>query len=377
MSEQEYKATGTTTPVFIPRDGGRPVRVGANYFALQVRSAQAAFRGRIWEKVRRLIVVSRVSLNHPLLGDRPLQALHRSREVQRGRAEQLGLSPNLINMVPATMDRVSVSIEFILDKENKLVQLAGLINDDSFLTAVSLAPGAAVAARTVGGLAQKLLDTFFQAEERQPILQFAGDFNLASGDLQEGYYAILGTRDDRNPLPRPLPKLSVREGDLLADGAPVTQWSYVLLDVHRLDARTRDLGVGQPWHKKLVEAENIAQDVENDPFIGDEERKGKWQACQKLLGQTRTLLNADPSYLPQEARAIIQAAFANCREQILGAVPERVMRGEGIYKSLAVMDDEVRELLGAADERSLKDAVSAYAGQVARSRQVIKQTGIR
>jgi hypothetical protein len=377
MAQQPYKATGTTTPCFIPRDGGQPIQVGQHYFALQVHSAQAAFSGHIWEKARRLIVVSRVSLNHPLLGDKPLQALHRSREVRKGRAEQLGLAPNLINLVPATMDRVSVSIEFILDKENKLVKLTGLINDDSFLAAISLAPGAAMTAKTLGGLAGKLLNTFFQAEERQPILQFAGDFNLASGGLQEGYYAILGTRDDQNPLPRPLPSLSVQDGDLLAGGKPVTQWSYVLFDVQRLDARTRDLGVGQPWYAKLVEAEGIAQDVANDPLIGDEERTQKWQACQKLLRETRTLLNADPNYLPQEAKTIIQAAFVNCREQILEPVAPRLLGHETGAKGLAALDEDARELLDTDDVQVLDAALVTYAEQVARSRQVIQRAGIQ
>ncbi len=376
MSQQPYKSTGATPRFFIPQEGSQPVQVGRDYFALQISAAQAAFAGRFWEKARRLIVVSRVSLNHPLLGERPLQALHRSREVHKGRAEQLGLSPNLINTVPATMDRVSVSLDFILDKENKLAQLAGLINNDSFLTAISLAPGAAVAARTLGGLSQKLLDTFFQAEERQPILQFTGDFNLASGDLQQGYYAILGTRDEDNPLPRPLPPLSVQDGDLLADGKPITQWSYVLFRVHRLEARTRDLGVGQAWHKKLADAENMAQDVAYDVPFSAEERREKWQACHNLLRETRTLLYADPNYLPREARAIIQAAFVNCREQILGAADVRRPH-EIATKSPLAIDDEDRELLDVDDQGALGEAVSAYAGQVARSRQIIQGAGIR
>src|SRR6266700_5167388 len=69
----------------------------------------------------------------PTLGQESLRAIQRSREVQRGRAEQLGLTSNLIGLVPAVMSRISISIEFILDKENRLAVLGGLINDDSFL----------------------------------------------------------------------------------------------------------------------------------------------------------------------------------------------------------------------------------------------------
>jgi hypothetical protein len=53
------------------------------------------------------------------LEDEPLRAIQRSREVQPNRAEKLGLIPNLINLVPVTIDRVSLSLEFVLDKENR------------------------------------------------------------------------------------------------------------------------------------------------------------------------------------------------------------------------------------------------------------------
>jgi hypothetical protein len=121
--------TGTTAPIFIPH-GPEPktIRPGEDYFLVQIHSAQAAFTGPIWERIRQLIITSQVSLNHPNLGNEPLRAIQRSREVNRNRAEQLGLSPNLIKLVPASMTHVSISIEFILDKENRLHALGGLIN---------------------------------------------------------------------------------------------------------------------------------------------------------------------------------------------------------------------------------------------------------
>lgn len=375
----EYQSTGTTSPQPIP-PLGEPVEVGRHYFALQIRAAQAAFCGPFWERAKRLLVASRVSLNHPELGNEPVQALHRSREVQKGRAEQLGLAPNLIRLTPALMPHVSVSIDFILDKENRLGQLAGLINDDSFLTAISLAPGAAMVAKTVSGLAQKLLHTFFQAQEREPILQFAGDFNLSANApdaLRAGYYAILGTRDEHNPLPRPLPNLSVQNGDLLADGRPITQWSYVLLQVHRVEARTRDQGVGRAWYNKLAEAEGIAQDVGNDPFITQETRKDRWQACQKLLGEARTLIMADPEYLPEEAKNIIRAATDACYNQIVGDA-ERLITGgvKGIADPLVRWNDALRELLDVESQEDLRRAVNNYAEQVYCARQIIRQAGL-
>jgi hypothetical protein len=201
-NDRPYAKSGTTVPIFLPRSPEiKSVRPGEDYFFVQIHSAQAAFTGQIWERVKNLVVATKVQINHPVLGQDGIRAIQRMREVHRDRAEHLGLRPNLIGLVPAIMPDISVSIEFILDKENYLRDLSGLINSDSFLATVSLAPGAAMVAKTISGLAGKIIETFVPAEERQPILQFSGEFNLADDGLKDGYYIILGTRDDRNPLP--------------------------------------------------------------------------------------------------------------------------------------------------------------------------------
>ena len=94
-------------------------------------------------------------------------------------------------------------------------------------------------AKTIGGLAEKVIQTFIPAQEREPVLQFTGDFNLGVDGLKDGYHVILGTRDERNPIPASLPELEVREDGLLASGKRVTQLSYVILDVCRSPARER------------------------------------------------------------------------------------------------------------------------------------------
>ena len=154
------------------------------------------------------------------------------------------------------MSNVLISIDFVLDKENHLASLAGLINDDAFLSAISLAPGAAAVARTVGTLSQKLLQTFLKPEEREPILALSGDLNVSDG-LPDGYYVIFGTRDEKNPLPNPMPKLEVRNDTLLADDKPITQLSYVLMEVRGLSARTRDLNDGAVLNQRLARQKGL------------------------------------------------------------------------------------------------------------------------
>ena len=369
-----YSTTGTTSAVFVPRETtAKVIGPGDGYFFIQIKSAQAAFTGHFWERVRSLIVTSQVAINHPALGAEPVQAIRRSIEVVRNRAEQLGMSPNLVRLVPAAMSSVSVSVEFVLDKENRLAALSGLINSDAFLTAVSLAPAAAATARTIGALSQKLMESFMKAEERQPILQFAGDLNIAGG-LKEGYYVILGTRDDNNPLPRPMPVLEIRNDALLADGKEITQLSYVVLDVRCVSARTRSLNDGAAWDERLRQAEAAASHVSNNPAASADERKEAWQACLKSLQEAQILLRADPSYLQAEAASIIKSAYADCYAQVFGTHATRASVGTGRVTERAQGDLPAdRLLLSINPEENLGESLDAYAEEVAESRRVLRQ----
>jgi hypothetical protein len=372
---KQYTTTGTTPLIYLPEDAPRrTISPGKGYFFVQIVGAQAAFSGSIWERVRALIVTSQVNLNHPALGNEPVSALRRSIEVRPNRAEQLGMSPNLIKLVPATMSNVNISIEFILDRENQLVKLSGLINSDVFMSAISLAPGAVTTARTIGALSQKLLETFIRAEERRPILQFGGDLNIAAG-VEEGYYVILGSRDEKNPLPRPLPKLAVHNGFLYADAQQVTQLSYVIIEVRSIEARTRDLNDGSPWEAKIVEAENTASKVGNNPLVKAEQRMSAWEDCLTALQEAQTLLGADPNYIREEANVIIKVAYAECYSRAFGVLPAR---GSVVLQDVerAIEVAPHCDRLGIPPGEDIERLLDEYAEQVARSRQILTSANI-
>jgi hypothetical protein len=316
--------TGTTIPIPIRTNSDcQPIRPGKDYLVVQIYAAQAVFTGPFWIGANHLVVSTQVNLNHPNLGNEGLRAIQRSREIKRNRAEQLGLSPNLISLVPATMNHVSITIDFIVDTTNRLVQLSGMINSDCFLSAISVTPGAALVAKTIGGISQKILQTFVPAETRQPILQFTGDFNIGSDSFAAGYYAILGTRDENSPLPDPLPSLEIKDGDLFADGEKVTRFSYVVLKVTRTEARTRDLNDGAVWDIKLRDAETKAMAASLDPQLVEGDRTAIWNECKKLLQDARTLMLVDPNYLRIEVDAILEKAFTKCADLLYGGKQSR------------------------------------------------------
>ena len=319
----QFPRTGTTSPIFVAREAGSPFVNPGEYFWIKVHSAQAAFRGSIFDQVKQLVITSKVNLNHPALGNEDVFAIQRSRAIDKNRAEQLGLSPNLISLVPATMSRVSVSIDFILDTQNNLAKLGAVINDDKLLAVISLAPGAAAVAKAVGGLAQSLIQSFVPAEERKPILEFAGDFNIGGTEiergLRSGYYVILGSRHEKDPLPAAAPTIAVRDDALVIDGSPVTQYSFVVLDVQRIVARTRKLAEGATWDSKLRDAEQMAVEFAQDPFADEGAKKETWLKCRALLQEARALLMADSNYAPDEATDIYKTVYQSCASTIKSA----------------------------------------------------------
>lgn len=379
FQKNPYAIIGTTPPIFLPR--GREivaVRSGQDYFFVQIYGAQVAFNGSIWERVKNLIVATKVSINHPLLGQEDMRGIQRTREVRREHAEQLGLCPNLIGLMPAIMPDISISIEFILDKENSLRSLSGLINSDSFLAAVSLAPGASMVAKTISGLAGKVIETFVPAEERQPILQFGGKFNLADEGLKDGYYIILGTRDDRNPLPNPLPRFQVKDGLLLANNEIITQLSYVVIDVHRTAVRTRFCNDNAVWEVKLREAEDEASRFANDPMADDKDRKSAWEKCRNLIKEAQTLLRSDINFHRHEAENIIKTSFVKCAKD-LNINTDNRSSGGIVKASRGNWSPDMRTerlSMGISPEENLGAMLASYAEQTAEVQRMLESAGM-
>lgn len=354
---------GATPPIFVQRDEApAAVQPGKDYFYVKIKSAQVAYRGSIWTRTKRLIVASTVSASRPGLIIESLKSIQTSRVVRSDTAVNLGISTTLIKLVPAVMTDFTISIDFILDQQDRLAALATLINEDTFQSALSLAPVAGEVARTVSGLAQKMIQTFVPADEQRPVLQFTADFDLATSGVVEGYYVILASQDPDNPLPQPIPEMQVAEGNLLLEGKPVTQYSFVVLEVRRAPARTRDLNDGAPWEDKLREAEDEAR-------LPGEDVKASWDKCRGLIREAQILLRADHNYFPRECDDIVVSVLDNCRTR-LGLEEHQRSPRRGTTSRPPVIKVSKTDLTSLSLPRDLdvRAAVKSYAGQVTAAR---------
>ena len=375
MVDSATLTLGTSPLIRLPKQvTPTPLEPGQGYFRLRLLSAQAAIFGPFWQQAQQLVVTSEVRLFCPPFNGEPVQSIQRIRPLKQGAAEQLGLSPALVDLMPATLDKLGIAIEFLLDRQNRLATLAKIVNDDAFLSVVSLAPGAAAAARAVGALSKKLVDGLLDEEDQVPVLRFVGDFSLPAGDLADAYYVILGTRYEQHPLPRPLPgppRLRVEGHDLLLDNQPVVHWSYVILDVDVVEMRTRELGRGELWYEKLDQVEAQATQAANTPWLTDDERRKTWESCLDLLKEADLLLRQSPLYLPAEADTIIQQAYYNAYQKVSTA-----RRGPLPTSSLPLPPLGKDKVVSVENPNELKARVDSYEIASARSRGKLRTLGM-
>jgi hypothetical protein len=272
--------------------------------------------------VKQLIITSQINLHRPGLSDQAVLAIHDATPVSRKTRKSLGWRVNLIDLVPAVMTHVSINVSYVLDRKNRMKDFAKLIQSSGFLAPLSLDPATAATARAIGSVADQLLGTFLGGDkERKKILSFRGDFNLITDDLRDGYYVILGTQDKSSLLPRPLPtaeELAITASELLYNGKPIERWSYIVLEVIHIPARTRAKAGGTAWDKLFRQAEDHAQQFSFLPRTNKTQRQNAMDQCLKLVVKGQALLSADSNYLHSESMAIVASVQKLCENYILG-----------------------------------------------------------
>ena len=288
-------------------------------------------------------------------------------------ATQLGFSPMLVDFVPAKMNKVSVSIGYQIYTTNYLKEFASLITDKDLLSVVSLAPGVALVAQTISKITQKVL-TKLPENEKTPILQFSGDFDLVVNGLKAGYYVILGSDDPDNPLPTENPQFEVTGGGgLKMNGEPVTQVSYVILRIDCVKAIRDHVAGRSAWRDKIKEAERLIKELALDQPPNPDAMRETWEKqCRPLLREASALLKDDPNFLESEAEEIYWQAYQKCTDLITGRAA--TVRQLGVQSSPVWEPDslEDRQFLGIPDDVNVRARVREYEGHLDKARIVFR-----
>lgn len=382
-STKHYPTIGTnSTPFYVPISSEpEVVQTETGYFYIQIYGAQAAFAGPWWIGAQNLTVTSKVNLHlgdrYKELGNQDLVSILQCRELSKNTAVQLGFSPILVDFVPAKMKKVSISIQYLVNTQNYLKEVLALITDKDLLVPISIAPGAAIVARTVGNLAEKLLSALMPQEARQPILQFSGEFDLADEGLKEGFYIILGSHRPENPLPSRIDTLEVgKGGDLLIRGKSVTQLSYVILKVGCIKAIRDRFTSDNPWRSKLQEVRRLATDYAGDPFASPDanQKKEFWEKeCLPRLREASALLKSDPNFLDSEIELIYRSAHRECIELITAKDTTRKSARQSLADTWQPDEQADLKFLGIPVEENLDSKLAQYAEQLYKARKTIKE----
>ncbi len=312
---------GTTSPIFIPftQAPARPIEPGECYFYLKIREAAVYFPAAFWVRPQHLLVTSQVELRHPAWQTDRLLSLRYLRPIERNQPRVLGISPNLLGLIPARLDSFTLSIDFLADSQNLFAKLASTINEGQFFKELNLVPGVQAVAGIVSRIAGGLLKAFLKEEEQVPLLKFSGSFNLVAESqegppdqerLREGLYVILGSLDPTYPLPSGADAQHLyvpQNGGLMLGGGPVETLSYVILEVRRADLRSVEVDGGAEWASRLREAKAVEDKTRLAPNPSRlTEYREQWGG---LMEAFAFLLRNDPNFLDRDADRIINTAI--------------------------------------------------------------------
>lgn len=354
---------GTLTPIYVPPDATPPVaKIAKNqgYFLIRIHAAQASYKGTFWQNLRnapkQVLVTSTVQLQ-PWINE-PLPQIQAARRIRPNQAVQLGLRANLIDFIPAILDKVSIKLSLILDQKDRLAALSGAINGSGFLSTISLAEPTMATVKALGSASRAVLDAFLEAEAKKPILEFAGDFNIGTDDLRAGYYVLLGTVDEVTPLPSAA-QLTVLGTSLQVNGQSTEEWSYVILEVICSQARGRNPQA--KWNKLLSDAEAQADRLVRMERPTKVQRDGALDKCRSLIDKADALIRDDPNYLPEEAQQIVASSFKTCQDKILA---EAKQRGVAAVTTADPWFSATRQALGFSQDADIDRIVSDYAAKL-------------
>jgi hypothetical protein len=350
---------GTTSPIYIPReDSSGPIVPGTCYLFVKIVAAQAVFPANLLDTAADLIITSQVSIDHREFKSPPIFNIQKKRQLKKNAIQQLGLSSNLIDVIPATMAQLAISIDFVLDKGNVLSPFKSLIDENLFTKAASFLPGPALVATTVSEFSKKIFSTFLDKDKRETILQLDADINIGSGTVLDGYYAVVSSHNKNIPLPEHNDNFDFKDGQLVIKNQPVTDLNYIVLDIHRVTSRSRSHD-GSPWEQKLLEAENLSLITGLNPLASTADKKAAWERCMDFLREAQLLLSYDLAYIAPEAASIIKLAFETCRLRIFSTPTTKGVQYRG-FSDIIELFDQGKQLLHIPLEEDLDNTNADY-----------------
>lgn len=293
-----------------------------------------------------------------------VQSLHRVETLSRNVPCQLGLSINLTEFLPvSTTGKLEVQLKYVVTRASPIKDLLTHLNQVDDVTPVLslLSPHAEVslkASKIVGQLFSFLTKEGTQTE----ILTLKTNLNWS--ELQTGFYAVIGSSTNEDWAKT----LRMDANDRLVENFPrqsLTQCSYAVFKVERIDRRGDEATRGEAWWKVLrTGRKDISDEVSFREPLTQDQREQLREQWYRTVSQVRLLLEQQKSCLLKEQDEMIQAASQEVLERLNPST-----RLESVSQDQ--LPDRWQTLLKVRSLPELKHAAQAYQSMLAQSRQTL------
>lgn len=290
------------------------VKRNAEYFSIKLHSVFAYYKSGFLENIKKLIVVSEISLLEENKSSIQSTMINKSWQKLDKNGDFIGVNDHLVVLSPATTTNVKIKVSFRGIGKDQFNILFDVLSDSTFKTALSLSPATSAIISAIAPTVQKLLASPYTAEDPRQMLDISQSYvlyadtkQLKPDSLHEGYLIIVSSRERKSDdltkilsLDSKSIRLSPLGNGLEYKEKEEAEWkllrnnSYVVLSVVKTPIRGEN--EYSHWFSKYTEAERFA---EEKLLAGDPADKVKPEAV-VLWREGNALLSADSNYIQNE-----------------------------------------------------------------------------
>jgi hypothetical protein len=302
--------TTGTTPFSYP-DGQLPnqfkIEPDNHYYQFRLHEARALFNSVLPIKTECLLLISEVT--NTFYPDTTIRSLHSIKMVQRNKPCQMGVRINLTDWLPArAKDSCTVTIKYVGIQASPVKDLLAQLEQAGLIATISALDPKWQVALKVSNIVGKILSYLMKEGQSHELFSVTHQFSLS--DLQTGYYAAIGSKQDKE-APSSF-RLDSQQN--LLDGfsrRSLVDWSYALLHIDAVTCMGEEVVRQESWWELLqTTKEEILNECTLSDVLETEKRKELTNKWKDTLIQAGKLTRQDRGYLLKEVKGIIQSSSA-------------------------------------------------------------------
>lgn len=311
-----------TRSFFIPNAGmsvkDSQILKGSGYVTINIKGAHYSSQGNLWQRV--FGGTDKVSLSTEIdyvsgTSTTTGQSIEEVRQIKVGHPYYFAGGRAVALKLPTECDQISMKSTISAIKNDNLSGALNILNSSDLQSTLQLAPPVVQGTLTIANIVKKLLtntnpqESLHEQYDGKISVQTASDpirdVCLAQGTL----IIIYREAADDTALDQLDETKLVAQGDGLTYLGNPMQNTYVMFQVSFDQVRGETAGA--PWFSSFTDAESALDALQTAATDADKQKI--WASAYATYTQAVKLLNADPTYITSEKRAIAALHFANMK----------------------------------------------------------------